>query len=275
MHRMFKLLLIGFISIGLMYIGAMIFIYLLQRKLQYAPTHRDAKGVGHAEFKPLLSDSGQFMGYWRPIGETGGEKAKAKRTIIFFHGNGGEALDREWVSEIVPEEDFLVILAEYPGYGPRGGAITEGSIFQSSEYLIDQVQKRWPAPITLLGESLGSGVACYIAAKKRIDRLAMISPFSSASDVAKMIYPYFPIKLLMRDKFDSVRYGHDIKVPVHIIHGTLDDVVPIQLGRDLFVAITSSEKTITEIPGYGHSNIVSAVTDSPFAETFRSFIRGE
>lgn len=260
---------ISFGVVGLLaasYAAILYWCYRNQRRLMYAPTQRDGKGRGSRAFAPFRTDSGEFLGYLR-------ECRSPKRAVIFFHGNGGEALDREWIGEIVPN-DQLLILAEYPGYGARPGDASEASILADADRLLDQVHHRWgKLPITAIGESLGSGVACGLAGKKKVERVALIAPFSSARDVAIKFYPLLPVRWLLRDSFDCVAKVRTAEAPLHIIHGTLDEVVPISLGRKLFENYPAEKKEFTEIPGFGHNQFEDAVVHSPFAHRFREFIQ--
>lgn len=261
------------LGIALVYLGCIAVLYFIQRRMQYLPTHRDTHGTGDSVFRPWKNANGDFLGYVREVDSP-------KRAIVFLHGNAGEALDRAWVAELAPEDDFLLFLIEYPGYGARAGSPSEKNINDSVLGAIDLIASRWKVPITIVGESLGTAPACRIAVLKGkgsgpIDRLGLISPFTSATEIAARAYPYVPVRLLHRDRMDALSSVRNLNVPMHVIHGTLDEVVPIAEGRKLLEASPSAVKVLTEVPGYGHSNINMAIVDSPFADTFRSFVRGE
>jgi pimeloyl-ACP methyl ester carboxylesterase len=246
------------------YLIALHWVFLYQRKLQYRPSHRDASGAGNDTFRPWRS-ADAFLGYVRPVEEP-------RRAVLFFHGNGGEALDREWMDELVPRQ-VLLLLAEYPGFGARPGAISESELLRASEALFEEIRRTWgDIPVTVVGESLGSAVACYVAARKKADRLALISPFPSAVDVVSRRYPYFPLRWILKDKFPAAQYVRGAGVPLYVLHGTLDQVIPMELGRKLYSAYDGPKKEFTEIPGFGHNQMDFAVLHSPFAEGFRAFI---
>ncbi len=268
---MLKLVLVAGIAAGLCYMGALVYFYITQRRLQYFPSHRDTEGKGDGIFRPWLTDQGAFLGYIRG-------SDNPKWGVILFHGTQGEALDRVWLSELVPDSDVLLLLPEYPGYGGKQGSPTEASIYAAAEFCWMEARRRWKIPFTLLGESLGGAVASHVAAKsveKGAERIALISPFTSATEVAKRHYFFFPVQWMHRDKFETEKLLRNIQLPIHIIHGTLDQVTPIDLGRKLLNDYSASSKALTAIPGYGHDNISSAAVDSPFAEEFRAFVRGE
>lgn len=251
----------------------LLFIFIKQRKKQYAPTHNDAAGMGNSAFKPWKSSKGNFLGYLHMPNH------KPNRVVLLFHGSRGEALDRSWLSELMPDESSLIFLMEYPGYGARSGKPTERNIFEAAWEAACEIHSKWNLPITVLGEGLGTGPACWIsshtkASEIRIDRLALISPFTSASDLAVKL-GCIPLKLLYKDKMDAVKLASTAKVPLHIAHGTLDELVPIEMGRQFYKRYPIDQKAMTEIFGYGHSNINLALIDSPLAESFRSFVRGQ
>ena len=269
---MFKWFLVIFIVVALVYGGAVLYAYISQRKLQYFPTHRDADGAGDGIFRPWKTSQGAFLGYMRPC-------EKPRRAVLMFHGNGGEALDRGWLAELLPDRDVVLLLAEYPGYGALSGVPTEQSLYEAAEVCLKEARTRWKVPVTVLGESLGSAVACHLAARsdsngKAVDRLSLISPFTSATEVAARHYSFLPVRLIHRDRMSNVQHLRSVKLPLHILHGTLDDVVPIEMAKELHENYSGGPKTLTALPGYGHNNISSAAVDSPFADGFRNFLRG-
>jgi len=265
---MLKVVLVVGIAAGLCYLAVLLYFYLIQRRLQYFPSHRDTEGNGNGIFRPWLTDQGAFLGYFRPC-------EHPRRIVVLFHGTEGEALDRTWLSELVPESDVLLLLPEYPGYGAKPGTATEATLYLSAEFCWTEIKKRWPARVTLLGEGLGSAVACHLASKvseQGVDRIALISPFTSATEVAKRHSFFLPLQWMHRDKYEVQKLLKSSALPLHILHGTLDQVIPIDLGRKLLDDYPGSTKSLTAIPGYGHDNISSAAVDSPFAQEFRVFV---
>lgn len=136
----------------------------------------------------------------------------------------------------------------------------------------DALAARGKWPVTLAGESLGSGVAVYLASRRPAARVALISPFSSAADVAQATYPFLPARFLLKDRYLSTAYAVRVAAPLHIIHGTADDIIPEALGRKLFEAWPGRPKTFTEIPGAGHNDIYQPILHSAAAEPFRKFL---
>ncbi len=249
----------GAYSLGLLWL------YSNQRSLQYLPSHKDVEKKGSDHFFPWVSRSGDFIGYARTPG-------KWREVVLFFHGNSGEALDREWFSKLVGEDQVL-FLVEYPGFGARPGEPSQELFFRAAEQAFDEASGQVPLPILVVGESLGTGVACYLAAHRSVKRLGLISPFSSAVDVGAYRYPFVPVHWLMKDPFPSTEYAKKIEVPAHVVHGTDDTVVPLEQAHRLVAAFRTGQAALTELPGEGH-NVREALTTDPQAEPFRAFLRG-
>lgn len=250
---------------AVLYGAGVLWLFVNQRKLQYFPTHRDSAAKGEGEFLPWASRDGVFQGYVRPVG---GMRA----LVLLFHGNAGEALDWAWFADAVPA-DVGLILVEYPGFGARPGPTDQGSLFAAAESAFDEAVAQTHVPIWVVGESLGSGVACYLASRRPAAKLALISPFSSAADVAAQTYPVVPVRWLMKDPFPSTEYVGAVSTPTHLIHGADDTTVPVNLGRKLLAAFPHGSAVLTEVSGYGHSDIDQAILKSPRAEPFRAFLR--
>ncbi len=241
--------------------------FFFQRSLLYFPGHDDAKGEGNAVFRPLRPGSGEFLGYVRA------PEGSAKRVVILFHGNAGEALDRSWLAQLVPYQDVVLILAEYPGYGARAGSPSETANVQAAKDLVHYARETWKAPVTLIGESLGTGVAASVAKEPGVDRLALVSPFYSIQELAQAMFPWLPMEVLLRDRYLSTENLKDATVPLYVIHGTVDNVVPFDSGKRLFKGYGGSTKTFKALEGVSHNDIVPHLLDDPEAEEFRAFVR--
>jgi pimeloyl-ACP methyl ester carboxylesterase len=239
-----------------------------QRQLLYFPSHDDATGRGDGIFVPLRDKADAFVGYVKE------PRHGVTRTLLFFHGNGGEALHRGWIAQAVPET-VRIILAEYPGYGARTGEPSEKAIEQAALGAYEVATSRWREPVTVLGESLGSGAAAMIAKKHRVDRLALISPFTSVADVAKVHYPLLPVDMLLIDRFDSIGCLAKSEAPLRIIHGTADDIVPFELGKKLFDAYPGRDKQLIPLRGVRHNDIAGPIVAAPEAAGFRDFLAGK
>lgn len=258
---------ITLIIIGVLAAALLAGLFIMQRQMIYYPTHEDRDGRGDGIFKALRDSRSQLVGYVR-------EAATPSSVVIFFHGNGGEAIHRAWIGQALPEDSVTVVLAEYPGYGAHAGEPSEVAIESAAVNLIDLVKSKWPVPLTVVGESLGTGVASYVAAHRSIERLALISPFTSLVDAASIHFPMLPVSMLLLDRFDSRSHLKAVGVPLRVIHGTIDDIVPFELGKRLFDSYTGSDKVLIELPGVGHNDIATPILHDSRAQSFRDFIAG-
>jgi fermentation-respiration switch protein FrsA (DUF1100 family) len=123
---------------------------------------------------------------------------------------------------------YGVLAVEYPGYGAAPGKTSETSIYESAEAALKWLGQR---RVILSGQSLGSGVAVEMARRGFGEKLVLISPYTSMADVAAFHFPWLPVRLLLKHKFDSA--SKKVEQPVLIIHGTDDEVVPFALGEKL------------------------------------------
>ena len=158
-------------------------------------------------------------------------------TFVFFHGNGEQLADTDPWAQALREKGVGFYGIEYPGYGlARGQPTSEESIFAVADaairYLATELHVATERTV-LVGFSLGSGVATQMAHRGLGARLILLAPYTSISDIAARMLPMFPTRLLLRDRFDSFAVAPEVKMPVLIVHGTEDEVVPFALGRAL------------------------------------------
>ena len=96
-------------------------------------------------------------------------------------------------------------------------------------------------------------MAIQLAAQNKVGGLILDSPFTSIAERAQQLYPWLPVGLLLRDRYDSLLHIRDVHAPLFILHGEADDVVPVDMGRRLFEA-ANEPKDITTLPGAGHGD---------------------
>ena len=248
------------------YLGVVLLFALAQRRLQYFPSHEDASGKGMDPFRPWRGPSQEFLGYLHG-------SSKPERLLLFFHGNGGEALHRDWVVRLAADST-LVALVEYPGYGARPGRPSEPALFAAATDAYDRLTATYPnLPVVVMGESLGTGVACYLAAHRTVERLALVSPFTSIVGVAAWHYPWLPVRWMLRDRFESTHWLSGVRTPLHVVHGEQDGIVPIHFAGALFAGYRGQQKTLTRIARVGHNDLVPALLTWSETENFRRFLR--
>jgi len=110
-----------------------------------------------------------------------------------------------------------------------------------------------PDDIILYGESLGTGVAIEVAAEKKVAGVILDSPFTSIVERAAQLYPWLPVRLLLQDRYESIQRIRDVHAPLFILHGEADNIVPVEMGRELYEA-ANEPKEIKTLPGAGHAD---------------------
>lgn len=187
----------------------------------------------------------------------------ARATALVFHGNAGHAGHRAYYAEALTRLGLRVILAEYPGYGPRGGALGERALVDDAEQTLVLAHRLHGPPLLLVGESLGAGVAAAAGARQR-DKTAgllLITPWDRLERVAAYHYPWLPVRWLLRDRYDSATHLMAFGRPILIAVAERDSIVPAQFGTALHDAL-SDPRRLTVIEAADHNDWVERVNDA-------------
>ena len=175
------------------------------------------------------------------------------KALLYF---GGNAEDVSWKLPILSEAfpDHAVYLVHYRGYGGSSGRPTEKALFADSIALFDKIHIEHKA-IVVIGRSLGSGVAVYLASMRPVTRLVLVTPFDSLLGIAQSHFPYLPMRWLLRDKFESWRYAPQVVAPTLIIAAAMDKEIP-RASTDLLVSrFKSHVVTYKVLACTGHNSI--------------------
>ena len=221
-------------SIILAYIGITIFIYFYQRNLLYHPSENNYLNDKITfEYEELFinTDDNISLKSWFI------KKDLSKfKTILFFHGNAGNLLNRVHKLNELNKLNVNILLISWRSFSGNKGKPSEKNFYHDGnrvvEWLNDQgINKN---DIILYGESLGTGVATELASKNKFAGVILESPFTSIADSAKIYYPYLPVNLLLKDRYDSKNKIKKINSPILIMHGKKDNIVPQKMGLELF-----------------------------------------
>ncbi len=220
----------------------------LQERLLYFP-----------ERAPVEALVGEGLRAWPSATEFRGLLAEphsqARATAIVFHGNAGHAGHRaDYAAALLPRR-VRVILAEYPGYGPRHGELGEESLVADAALTIARVYADFGGPLLLIGESLGSGVAAAAAARapERVCGLLLITPWDRLENVAAHHFPWLPVRWFLRDRYETAAHLAGLRVPVLVVVAERDDIVPACFGVALYQALDQPKRLVT-IRGAGHND---------------------
>jgi len=195
-------------------------------------------------------------------------------TIVLFHGNGGTAADRGFYLGPFMKLGFRVILAEYPKYGGRPGKVGEKPFVAAGLETFRLAFEQYGEPLYLVGESLGCGVAAAIAKQTStpIAGIILITPWDTLASVAKSMFPFLPVKLVLTDKYDSIENLKSFKNKISVIGAERDEILPIKHAINLYNSLPEGRKRMWIIKGAGH-NDWPMHTDASLFKEITDFVR--
>jgi uncharacterized protein len=245
-------------------------LYAFQRRLIYFPG-RMSRSDFEATVRGSFDDQVSVLAPFDAIVFEPPRAIAVSGTAILFHGNAGLGIERAYLAPTFTTRGLRLILAEYPGYGARGGTPAESSLVQDAVALYAEVVVKYPnSPVALVGESLGAGVAVQVAARAAAhppSRLVLLLPFLSLAETAARAYRFPPARYLVRDRFDSAGELPRYSGAVAILVAGNDEVVGAGQGRLLAdVARSRGETVYVELPEAGHNSWVALITDAQWTE---------
>ena len=229
-----KYLYLIFSSIIIAYLVLLVFIYFYQRNLLYHPSdnnyQKDKIQFSYDEIFIKVDDKIKLKSWII------NKNLKKFKTLLFFHGNAGELSNRIYKLNELNKLDINILLISWRGFSGNEGSPTEENLYKDAKAAIKWLNRKEVEnnKIILYGESLGTGVAVEIGKKNNFNSIILESPFTSMENAAKIYYPYLPVKLLLKDKYNSISKIKKITTPILIMHGKKDDIVPFSMGKELF-----------------------------------------
>lgn len=242
------------VGLGLAYAAVCALAFVLQRHLIYFPKSSSPplpSGEGWRGFEEveITTSDGIRLEAWFREGPAG-------FTVAYFHGNAGNrgGWRAHAMRDIGARTGASVCLVDYRGYGGSGGSPSEEGLYLDAEATVDWIEARGEGPIVYWGTSLGSGVATELALRRPPAALVLQSPFLSVAAVAKRSYPFLPIDLLLRDRFDNEAKIGRVEAPLFVVHGDVDTLTPIGHGRALVAAAGGPAEILVAV-GSGHNDV--------------------
>jgi len=228
--------------------------YLGNRMFMYFPDPARippaAAGLDRVEEIEFAAADGTKLVAWYATAKDG------KPTILYFHGNAANAANRAPKIAMMLEDGFGVFYLNNRGYGGSGGSPTEANNVADAIAAYDYLAGRGvPAEsIAVFGESLGSGPAVRLAAERPVAAIMLEAPLTSTVEVGRSVYFWLPLSLLITDQFNVVRHIGAITVPLLIVHGEQDEVIPVEMGQRNYRA-ANEPKRIEVIPDAHHNDL--------------------
>jgi pimeloyl-ACP methyl ester carboxylesterase len=238
-------------------LGISLLLYLVQDRLIFYPqpapgSPPQALDYDISEVKVVTADGLSLTGW---LAKPSSAAAERLPLTIYFGGNAEETSHMAASAGHFPGWSLLTV--NYRGYGGNPGQPSEQALFADALAVHDFAARRPdvdPARIVAIGRSLGSGIAVYLAAKRPLAGVVLVTPYDSLRAVAQRHYPYAPVSLLLKHGFDSIERAPSIFVPTLMLAAQLDNVIPTAHARALF-SKWGGPKTWHELAGASHNDL--------------------
>lgn len=258
----------GIIVTGYLIILAMM--YLFQDKLIYYPTRgfiSDPSSIG-LKFENIsfgTEDGIQLHGWFVSADHS-------NPTVLYCHGNAGNISGRLETIQLLRSLGLNIFIFDYRGYGRSKGTPSEQGTYRDVKaawnYLTND-RKIEPDNIIVMGRSLGGAVAAWLGARTNPAALAIESTFTSATALGADLYPWLPVRHLIKYEYPTSDYIKEVRAPLFMAHSRDDRVVPFHHGEELF-SIAREPKVFVELQGSHGTGFLD--TGSEYREALREFL---
>lgn len=244
------------LAIMLGYCALALYVFSMQPRLLYYPdmpsraieATPDAIGLSHETVRLTAADGVQLHGWFVPV-------RQARATLLFCHGNAGNISHRLDSIRLFHDLGLNVLIFDYRGYGQSDGSPSEKGSYQDADAAWDYLVNRrhtGPGRIVIFGRSLGAAIAADLASRTRPAAVILESAFTSIPDMAATLYPWLPIRILSRYRYDNSVKISRISSPLLIVHSRDDEIIPFAHGRRLFT-LANDPKHFLALSG-GHND---------------------
>jgi fermentation-respiration switch protein FrsA (DUF1100 family) len=242
-------------SLLLVYGVVVAFTYVFQDRLLYYPNMGreivatpSSLGVPYDDFTITTADGEKLNVWWVPV-------ANPRGAVLLFHGNAGNISHRIDYAVMFRQLGYATLLVDYRGYGRSSGKPSEEGTYQDADAAwrwLTETRGLKERDIVLFGESLGGGVASWLASRHTPRALVLASTFTSAVDLGAELYRFLPVRLISRFRYDTLSRLPEVRAPVLVVHSPGDDIIPYSHGQRLYSA-AREPKAFLELSG-GHND---------------------
>ena len=235
MQKRLKYMLTLLAIVILCYLVVIAFVFFNQRNLLYHPFENNySTDKPNFTFKKIFvenSDGNVLQGWLHE------KDLKNKKTLVFFHGNAGDLENRIYKLNLIKDFDINFLIVAYRGFSGNKGKPTEKGLYDDARSTLYWLQNRGVKQdqIIIYGESLGTGVSVEVAQNKNFAGIILESPFTSMVDAGKHYYFYLPVSLLLKDRYETIKKLKNINIPILVMHGEKDKIVPFHMGKKVFL----------------------------------------
>jgi fermentation-respiration switch protein FrsA (DUF1100 family) len=255
------------LGIIVVYIFVLVLLFIFQRNLMYHPNENNYFGdkleVKIEKVNIKTPDNLSLLGWFHK------KNLNRFKTIVYFHGNAGTLENRIHKLNQFKDMEINFLIIAWRGFSGNEGKPTEDGLYKDGmsavNWIINQGVKE--KDIILYGESLGTGIATELAQHKNFAGLILETPFTSMINAAKEFYPYIPVNLLLKDRYENYKKIKNIKIPILVMHGEKDTIVPFSMGKKIY--------QLANEPKYSHftkHDDHMMVYDEPMIKTLKNFI---
>ncbi len=222
------------IGILVIYASVLIVLFIFQRNLMYHPNENNYFGdkleVEIEKVKIITSDNINLLGWFH------NKDLKKFKTIVYFHGNAGKLDNRIYKLNYFKNIDVNFLIIAWRGFSGNKGKPSEDGLYEDGKSTIEWLKNLGVTEkdIIIYGESLGTGIATEIAQNNKFAGLILETPFTSMIEAAKNFYPYIPVGLLLKDKYKNDKKIKNINIPLLVMHGEADQIVPFWMGKTIY-----------------------------------------
>ncbi len=251
MRRIRRIVVTLFALVTLGYLGLMMAAFTLQRSMLFpAPLSASKEPHSEAGFRRLTPPGGPVVDVLHlPAGP-------GEPTLVHFHGNGEQISYLMELGKALRARGVGFLAVEYPGYGTNPGSPSEQGLYEAAEVALADLRAQGVGPeaTVLSSRSLGGGVAVEMARRGHAARMVLLAPFTSVVEMASRLFSFLPTRLLVRDPFDNAAKAPGIDIPVLIVHGEQDEVIPVEMGVRL--GRLFPQGTTEVVPGARHNDLL-------------------
>ncbi len=225
------------LSLILFYILLIIVVFFFQRNILYHPSINNYLKDNLAEepkeikkVKITTEDKIDLIGWFY------NKDIKKFKTILFFHGNAGSLENRTYKLNHFKDLNVNFLIIAWRGFNGNKGKPSEKGLYKDARSALRWLNMKGiqDKSIIIYGESLGTAIAVEVAQNKKYAGVILESPFTSMVNMGKKYYPFFPVSFLLKDKFESYKKINKIPVPILVIHGKVDKIVPYTMGEKMY-----------------------------------------